>query len=118
MIGWVAKKVAVSLIVDAVKNGGKEAKKRKEIEEKTEFASRGFLLTIVTYIFSFVFSYWLISFGTWGAVAVGLGFFGHISNLTEANKYVPITRELLLTIISAGALATLYFLDISIHQFL
>ncbi|MGP3561314.1 hypothetical protein [Geobacillus sp. BK01] len=83
-----------------------EAKRRKEIEEKTSFVHRGVVMTILIYLLGFLFSYWLLSFGTWGIVLVIAGFFGHLHNLNEARQYgASITRELTLSIISMAALA-------------
>lgn len=105
-VGTVAKGVVIYLVKER-----HERKKQKEIEQKTSFVNRGLLMTILIYLLGFLFSYWLLSFGTWGIILVILGFFGHLSNLDEAKKYgANITRELILSIISMTGLAISFFI--------
>jgi hypothetical protein len=98
------------LVIHLVKEGYRR-KKQKEIEEKTSFVHRGLVMTILIYLLGFLFSYWLLSFGTWGIVLVILGFLGHLHNLNEAKQYgASITRELTLSIMSMVALAVSFFI--------
>jgi len=110
IIGKAVGTVAKGLVIHFVKEYH-ERKKQKEIEQKTSFVNRGLLMTILIYLLGFLFSYWLLSFGTWGIILVILGFFGHLSNLNEAKKYgANITRELILSIISMTGLAISFFI--------
>lgn len=55
MIGWVTKKVAVSLIVDAVKNGEKKLKNEKKLRRKQNLRLVDFYLQLL-HIFLVLFS--------------------------------------------------------------
>lgn len=96
--------IASKLIINGTKSAyksAKEKKKRREIEEKINYYSdRGLIQTIIIYLIGIIFCKYIISWGIIGIILVLCGYYGHFQNLKEAENYININREKVLSIIS------------------
>lgn len=98
------------MVQKSVCKAAKENKRRKEIEEKISYYSdRGLIPTIIIYLMGIIFCKYIMSWGIVGIVLVLLGYYGHFQNLKEAENYININREKVLSIISIIILVITFF---------